>query len=188
MKAGVLVLIALVIVAVVFGGQIVGARNEMVTKKNTIEGSWAQVENVMQRRADLIPNLVETVKGVAKQEQKVFGDIAAARSAMLGARSPQEKMQANATLDGALGRLLVITENYPQLKSNESFAKLMDELAGAENRIAIERQKYNNTIRDYNTYIEIFPKNIAASLFGYSRNDNYFKSEPAAKQAPKVSF
>jgi LemA protein len=97
-------------------------------------------------------------------------------------------MQANATLDGALGRLLVITENYPQLKSNESFAKLMDELAGAENRIAIERQKYNNAIRDYNTYIEIFPKNIAASLFGYSRNNDYFKSEPAAKQAPKVSF
>ena len=188
MKAGVLVLIALVILGVVFGGQIVSARNEMVTQKNGIEGAWAQVENVMQRRADLIPNLVETVKGVAKQEQAVFGEIAAARSGLLGAKGPQEKMQANAALDGAIGRLLVLTENYPQLKSSENFTSLMNELSGSENRIAIERQKYNNTIKEYNTYIELFPKNIAASMFGYAKNDNYFKTEPAAKHAPKVSF
>ena len=188
MKAGVLILIALVILGVVFGGQIVSARNEMVVQKNNIEGSWAQVENVMQRRADLIPNLVQTVKGITKQEQTVFGEIAAARAGLIGAKGPQEKMQANATLDGAFGRLLMLTENYPQLKSNESFVKLQDELAGAENRIAIERQKYNNAIKEYNTYIELFPKNIAASLFGYHRNDNYFKTEPAAKQVPKVSF
>jgi LemA protein len=188
MKAGVLVLIALVIVGVVFGGQIVSARNEMVVQKNAIEGSWAQVDNVMQRRADLIPNLVETVKGVTKQEQAVFGEIARARSGLLGAKGPQEKMQANTALDGAIGRLLVLTENYPQLKSNESFNRLQDELSGTENRIAVERQKYNNTIKEYNTYIELFPKNIAASLFGFAKNDNYFKTEPAAKQVPKVSF
>ena len=188
MKAGVLVLVALVILGVVFGGQIVSARNEMVTQKNGIEGAWAQVENVMQRRADLIPNLVETVKGVTKQEQAVFGEIAAARAGLLGAKGPQEKMQANASLDGAIGRLLVLTENYPQLKSSENFTNLMNELSGSENRIAIERQKYNNAIKEYNTYIELFPKNIAASLFGYAKNDNYFKTEPAAKHAPKVSF
>ena len=188
MKAGVLVLVALVILGVVFGGQIVSARNEMVTQKNGIEGAWAQVENVMQRRADLIPNLVETVKGVTKQEQAVFGEIAAARSGLLGAKGPQEKMQANAALDGAIGRLLVLTENYPQLKSSENFTNLMNELSGSENRIAIERQKYNNAIKEYNTYIELFPKNVAASLFGYAKNDNYFKTEPAAKHAPKVSF
>ncbi len=188
MKAGVLVLIALVILGVVFGGQIVSARNEMVTQKNGIEGSWAQVENVMQRRADLIPNLVETVKGVTKQEQAVFGEIAAARSGLLGAKGPQEKMQANAALDGAIGRLLVLTENYPQLKSSDNFTNLMNELSGSENRIAIERQKYNNAIKEYNTYIELFPKNIAASLFGFAKNENYFKTEPAAKHAPKVSF
>lgn len=188
MKAGVLVLIALVIVGVVLGGQVVSARNEMVVKKNNIEGAWAQVDNVMQRRADLIPNLVEAVKGVTKQEQKVFGDIAAARAGLLSARDPQAKMQANATLDGAFGRLLMLTENYPQLKSNESFMNLQAQLEGAENRIAIERQKYNNAIKDYNTYIELFPKNIAASLFGYAHNDNYFKTDPAARQVPKVSF
>ncbi|MBM3795049.1 MAG: LemA family protein [Acidobacteria bacterium] len=188
MKIGVLALIALVVIGVVFGGQVVSARNEMVVKKNAIEGSWAQVENVLQRRADLIPNLVETVKGITKQAQAVFGEIAQARSGLLGARSPQEKMAANATLDGALGRLLMLTENYPQLKSNENFMKLQDELSGAENRIAIERQKYNNSIQDYNTYIQLFPQNIAASLSGFGRNDSYFKAEPAARTAPKVSF
>lgn len=188
MKAGVLVLIALVVVGVVFGAQVVSARNEMVVKKNTIEGAWAQVENVMQRRADLIPNLVETVKGYAKQEQKVFGDIAAARQGLLSARTPQQQMQANQTLDSVFGRLLMLTENYPELKSDRNFMDLQNQLEGAENRIAIERQKYNNAIRDYNTYIERFPQNIAASLFGYTRNDNYFKVDPAARQVPKVSF
>lgn len=188
MKLGVLALIALVIAGVVFGGQLISARNEMVTQKNAIDGAWAQVENVLQRRADLIPNLVETVKGFAKQESTVFGEIANARSALLGARTPGEKIQANTSLDGALGRLLVLAENYPQLKSNENFMRLQDELAGTENRIAVERQKYNKTIQDYNTTIQLFPKNIAASLFGFTRNDNYFKTEPAARQAPKVSF
>jgi LemA protein len=188
MKLGVLALIALVLIGVVFGGQLISARNEMVTQKNEIDGAWAQVENVLQRRADLIPNLVETVKGFAKQETTVFGDIANARSALLGARTPGEKIQANTALDGALGRLMLIVENYPQLKSNENFMRLQDELAGTENRIAVERQKYNKSIQSYNTTIQLFPKNIAASLFGFARNDNYFKTEPAARQAPKVSF
>ena len=188
MKPGVLALVALVIGGIVFGGQIVSARNEMVVRKNGIEGAWAQVENVMQRRADLIPNLVETVKGYAKQEQTVFGDIAAARSGLLNAKSPQEKMQANGALDGVVGRLLMLTENYPQLKSDKNFQDLQNQLEGTENRIAIERQKYNEAIKGYNTCIELFPKNIAASLFGFARNDSYFKTEPAAKQVPKVSF
>ena len=188
MKAGALVLIALVLIAVVFGGQVISARNEMVTMKNNIDGAWAQVDNVMQRRADLIPNLVETVKGITKQEQAVFGEIAQARAGLINARTPQEKMQANTALDGVVGRLLMLTENYPQLRSSENFTTLMAQLEGTENRIAVERQKYNNAIKEYNTYIELFPKNIAASLFGFSRNDNYFKTDPAARQAPKVSF
>lgn len=188
MKAGVLVLIVLVILGVVFGGQIVSARNEMVTQKNAIERQWAQVENVMQRRADLIPNLVETVKGITKQEQAVFGEIAQARAGLLNAKSPQDAMQANAAVQGALGRLLALSESYPDLKSNTSFLKLQDELSGAENRIANERKKYNETVEAYNNTIQLFPKNIAAGLFGYTRNNDYFKAEPAAKQVPKVSF
>jgi LemA protein len=146
------------------------------------------VDVVLQRRADLIPNLVETVKGYAGQEQKVFGDIAAARSALLNAKTPSDKIAANGQLDGALGRLLVIVENYPQLKSNENFMRLQDELAGTENRIAIERKRYNDAIQDYNTYIGLFPNNIVASLSGFTRNDAYFKAEEGSRTAPRVNF
>jgi LemA protein len=178
----------IVLAAVLFGSKLVSTRNDLVTQREAINAAWAQVDVALQRRADLIPNLVETVKGFAAQEKEVFANIAQARAAMAGARTPQEKIQANSMLDGALGRLLVVVENYPQLKSNENFLRLQDELAGTENRIAVERRKYNETVQKFNTTIELFPNNIAASLFGFSRNDAYFKTEPAARTAPKVSF
>jgi LemA protein len=188
MKIGVIILIIIVLLAVWFGSTFVSHRNEMVRKREAINSAWAQVDVVLQRRADLIPNLVETVKGVAGQEQKVFGDIAAARSALLNAKTPSDKIAANGQLDGALGRLLVIVENYPQLRSNENFLRLQDELAGTENRIAIERRRYNDAIQDYNTYIGLFPNNIVASLSGFTRNDAYFKAEEGSRTAPRVNF
>jgi LemA protein len=160
----------------------------MAIKREAVNAAWAQVDVVLQRRADLIPNLVETVKGFAVQEQIVFGDIAKARSALLGAHTPAEKIAANGQLDSALGRLLVVVENYPQLRSNENFLRLQDELAGTENRIAVERRRYNEAVQDYNTFISLFPNSLVASLSGFTRNDAYFKTDEAARQAPKVKF
>ena len=188
MKKSVIVLIVLVLIVILLGGMYAGRRNEMVRKTETIHSAWAQVDNVLQRRADLIPNLVATVKGIAAQEQTVFHDVDAARAALLGAKSPEEKIAANGQLDGALGRLLVIVENYPQLKSNESFLKLQDELAGTENRIATERKRYNDAIQDYNTYIGLFPNNIVANIAGFKRNEAYFKATEASREVPKVDF
>jgi LemA protein len=189
MKKGLLIVLVIVVIAVFwFGSTYVSHRNAMVQKKEAVNAAWSQVDVVLQRRADLIPNLVETVKGYAGQEQKVFGDIAAARSALLGAKTPSDKIAANGQLDGAIGRLLAISENYPNLKSNENFMRLQDELAGTENRIAIERRSYNQTVQDYNTYISLFPNNIVASLSGFTRNDAYFKADEGSRQAPKVNF
>jgi LemA protein len=143
---------------------------------------------VLQRRADLIPNLVETVKGYAQQEVTVFGDIAKARSALLSAGTPQEKIAANGQLDGALGRLLLVVENYPQLKSNENFLRLQDELAGTENRIAVERKRYNDTLRDYNTYVQQFPNSFFAGIAGFKPNEAYFEASPESREVPKVNF
>jgi len=153
-----------------------------------VNAAWAQVDVVLQRRADLIPNLVQTVKGYAIQEQTVFGDIAAARAALIGAKTPSDKIAANGQLDSALSRLLVIVENYPNLKSDQNFLRLQDELAGTENRIAVERKRYNDAVQDYNTYIALFPNNLVASFGGFTRNDAYFKTEEGARQAPKVNF
>src|SRR6204780_5149551 len=178
----------LVILALVFGGLYVSRRNQMVTLNETVKSDWAQVDVVLQRRSDLIPNLVETVKGFAAQEQTVYDDIAKARAALGGARTPSAKIAANGQLDSALSRLLVVVENYPQLKSNENFLRLQDELAGTENRIAIERRRYNETVQDYNTYISLFPNNIVASMSGFTRNDAYFKADEGSRQAPKVNF
>src|SRR5208283_216128 len=169
-------------------GQYVSVKNTLVSKNESVKAAWSQVDIVLQRRADLIPNLVETVKGYAMQEQTVFGDIAKARSALLSASSPEQKIAANGQLDGALGRLLVIVENYPQLKSNENFLRLQDELAGTENRIAVERKRYNDSLQDYNTYLLQFPNNIYAGFAGYKQNDAYFKASEGAREVPKVNF
>jgi LemA protein len=185
----VLVVIGIIalIVLIIFS-QYVGVRNTLVTKNEAVKAAWSQVDIVLQRRADLIPNLVETVKGFAKQEQTVFGDIANARARMLSAGSPQEKIAANQQLDGALGRLLLLTENYPELKSNENFLRLQDELAGTENRIAVERKRYNDTLQDYNTYLQMFPHNIIAGWAGFKVNDAYFAASEGSRQVPKVDF
>ena len=188
-------LIAVLVVVVIVGlialivfGQYVSVRNNLVSKNEAVKSAWSQVDIVLQRRADLIPNLVETVKGYAKQEQTVFGDIAKARSALLSAGTPQDKIAANNQLDGALGRLLLIVENYPQLKSNENFMRLQDELAGTENRIAVERKRYNDTLQDYNTYVQQFPNNIFARWAGFKPNPAYFQASEASRQVPKVDF
>jgi LemA protein len=188
MKTGVIILIIIVLLLFWFGSTFISHRNEMVRKREAVNAAWSQVDVVLQRRADLIPNLVETVKGFAAHEEKVFGDIAAARSALLNAKTPSDKIAANGQLDGALGRLLAVVENYPQLRSNENFLRLQDELAGTENRIAIERRRYNETVQDYNTYISLFPNNIVASLSGFQRNDAYFKADQGSREAPKVNF
>src|SRR5882762_2060918 len=188
MKKVLIVLIVLVVVALMLGSSFINSRNQMAVKREAVNAAWSQVDVVLQRRADLIPNLVETVKGFAAQEQAVFGDIAKARSALLGASSPADKIAANQRLDSALGRLLVVVENYPQLKSNENFLRLQDELAGTENRIAVERRRYNETLQDYNTYLSLFPNNLVASFSGFARNDAYFKTDEGARQAPKVNF
>jgi len=182
------VIIVLLVCALVFFGQYVGVKNTLVTKNEAVKAAWSQVDIVLQRRADLIPNLVETVKGYAQQEQTVFGDIAKARSALLSAGTPREKIAANGQLDGAIGRLLLIVENYPQLKSNENFLRLQDELAGTENRIAVERKRYNDTLQDYNTYVQQFPNSFFAGWAGFKPNEAYFTASEAAKQVPKVNF
>jgi len=185
----VIVLVAILLLGglLVFG-QYVSVRNTLVSKNEAVKAAWSQVDIVLQRRADLIPNLVETVKGYAQQEVTVFGDIAKARSALLSAGTPQEKIAANRQLDGALGRLLVVVENYPQLKSNENFLRLQDELAGTENRIAVERKRYNDTLRDYNTYVQQFPNNVFARIAGFKPNAAYFEASPGSREVPKVNF
>lgn len=188
MKVGLIVLGVLLVLGLAIGGKVASVNNELVTQREAIRGAWAQVDVALQRRADLIPNLVETVKGFAAQEKQVIESVANARAQLAGARTPGEKIAANAQLDSALARLLVVVENYPQLKSNENFLRLQDELAGTENRIAVERRKYNETVQDYNTRIGLFPNNLFAGMLGFQRNDDYFKTEPGAQKAPNVKF
>jgi len=188
MKVALVVLGVVLLVGLMLGGSLMSARNDLVTEREAVKSAWSQVDVVLQRRLDLIPNLVETVKGAATHEEKVIGEVTEARAAMMGAKTPQERIDANTKLDGALGRLMVVVENYPNLKANENFLRLQDELAGTENRIAVERRKYNEVVQKYNTDIALFPKNIAASMFGFQREDAYFKADTAAKEAPKVKF
>jgi LemA protein len=188
MKAVLIVLGVLLLVVLMFAGKFVSVRNELATQNEAIAGAWAQVDVALQRRADLIPNLVSTVKGFAAHEQKVIDSVTAARAALGGARTPSEKIAANGQLDSAISRLLVISENYPNLKSNENFLRLQDELAGTENRIAVERRKYNEVVQRYNTQIALFPNNLIASMSGFQRNDAYFKTDPGSRAVPKVAF
>ncbi|MCG3205624.1 MAG: Protein LemA [Elusimicrobia bacterium] len=189
MKKGLIVVLALFGVLVVAAWSLlVGPRNRFVTAEEQIKASWSQVENVMQRRSDLIPNLVNTVKGYAKQEKEIFVQIAEARSKLAGAQSVPDKISANQGLDSALSRLLVVIERYPDLKSNQNFMALQDELAGTENRIAVERMRYNEALRNYNVMVRHFPSNIAARVFGFSAKEEYFEATPASKENPKVEF
>ncbi len=188
MKVFLGIVVVLVIIALLFGGMYISRRNQMVTLNESVKSDWAQVDVVLQRRSDLIPNLVETVKGFAAHEETVYNDIAQARAALGGAQTPKDKIAANGQLDGALSRLLLIVENYPQLKSNENFLKLQDELAGTENRIAVERKRYDDAIQAYNTYITLFPNNVIAGMSGFQRNDAYFAATEASRAVPKVQF
>src|SRR5207244_3173943 len=161
--------------------------NKFVTQEEAVKAQWAQVENQLQRRNDLIPNLVETVKGYAAHEEGVFKEIAESRSKLLAAKSPEETIQAANQQTAALGRLLAIAENYPNLKANEQFNRLMDELSGTENRIAVERMRYNQKVQEYNTARRQFPANLTAKMFGFKEYP-FFQAPPEAKQVPKVNF
>jgi LemA protein len=188
MKTGVIVLIVAGLAVVLGGCEFVGARNKLAMEKESIAGQWSQVDADLQRRADLIPNLVETVKAYAKEETTVVQSVANARAALVGAKSPQEKIDANNQLTGALGRLLVVVENYPNLKANENFKQLQFSLEGTENRILQSRRRYNEAVQKYNTDLSLFPANVVASMAGYQREDAYFKTEPGARSVPKVQF
>jgi len=161
--------------------------NTFVSQEEAIKAQWAQVENQLQRRNDLIPNLVETTKGIAQQERDVFGQIAESRAKLAGAQTPEQRMQAANEQSSALARLLVVVENYPDLKSNAQFSRLMDELAGTENRIAVERMRYNERVQAYNTQRRRFPSNVTASIFGFKEHA-LFNAPPEAEKVPSVNF
>jgi LemA protein len=188
MKTVWIVLGVVVLGVLMLGSSLMGSRNDLVTEREQYKAAYQQVDVDLQRRLDLIPNLVETVKGFAKQELAVTDSVTKARAAMMGAQTPADRIAANTQLEGALGRLMVVVENYPQLKSDENFLRLQDELAGTENRIAVTRRRYNEAVQKYNTSIDLFPKNIAASLFGFQRENAYFSAEASARQAPKVAL
>src|SRR5437660_10835529 len=177
-------LVALAFVAAPLAGW---SYNTFVGQGEGSKAQWAQVENQLQRRNDLIPNLVETVKGYAQHEESVFKDVADARTQRLSARSPEEKIGAANRETSALGRLLAIAENYPQLKANEQFNRLMDELAGTENRLAVERMRYNEKVQEYDTSRRRVPANLTAKMFGFKEYP-YFQAPPDAKTVPKVNF
>lgn len=182
------IIVVVVIVALIIFGSYVSARNNMVDKQVAVQTQWANVQTQLQRRADLIPNLVSTVKGYATHEQTIFTDIANAREGLLNAHSPKAAIQANGQLDGALGRLLAISENYPNLKANQNFLALQDQLEGTENRIAVERRRYNLSLQDYNSYIRHFPNTIWASIGGFQVNDAFFTASPGSQNVPTVKF
>lgn len=188
MKAVAILLGILLLAGLIAGSKAASVNNQLVSQREAVQAAWSQVDVALQRRADLIPNLVETVKGFAAQERAVFEEVARARAALLNARTPGEKIAANQGLDTAIGRLLMVVENYPQLRSNENFLRLQDELAGSENRIAVERRKYNEAVQRYNTTLGLFPNNLFAGVLGFQRIDDYFRTDPGARTAPPVKF
>ena len=187
MKGGLVVVAVLAVIVLVIGGALVGGYNSLVQSRTTVETAWAQVENTLQRRNDLIPNLVETVRGIAQQEQAVFGAIADARARMAGAKTPEETINAAHQMDTALGRLFVVVENYPQLRSSENFLRLQDEIAGTENRIAVARGDYNNAVKDYNVMVKSFPTVLYAGMLGFTPKP-FFEATPGAETPPHVQF
>ncbi len=187
-KAGIgIALLVIVVVVLIFVSWYVRSRNQLITLDENINSAWAEIENQLQRRSDLIPNLVSTVKGFAAQEQQIYSDIADARARLAGAGTVEETAESYNELQGALSRLLVVVENYPQLKSNQNFIQLMDELAGTENRIAVARKRYNDEVRRFNTSIRRFPGSIIAGTMGFSPRD-YFEIDESARELPQVEF
>ncbi len=187
MKKGTIILLVILAVIAIFVFSIFGSYNSLVSLDEDVNTQWANVESKLQRRYDLIPNLVESVKGAMKQEKEVFTAIADARAKLAGAGTTSEKVEASNELEGALSRLLVVVENYPELKSNQNVTALMDELAGTENRISTERDRYNAVVKEYNRVIRSFPKNIIAGMFGFKERP-YFEATAGADVAPEVNF
>lgn len=180
--------VSIVVVAlVVFAAWFVGKQNSLVTLEEGVNAAWSEIDNQLQRRSDLIPNLVATVRGYADHEEEVFTAIADARSRLAGATGVRETAESYGELEGALSRLLVISESYPQLRANENFVRLQDELAGTENRIAVARGRYNEQVREYNTRIRLFPDRIVAGRLGFEQRD-YFEVSESAREAPQVDF
>jgi LemA protein len=181
-------LVGIILVLVILVGYGVSTYNTLVTLREQIPGAWAQVENVLQRRNDLIPNLVATVKGYAQHEDKVFGEVAEALKSFSRATTVSDKISADDHISSLLGRIMAISVSYPNLKANENFNRLQDELAGTENRIAVERMRYNQVVQDYNTRVKSFPSNLIAHIGGFASSQDYFKAIPAAQTAPQVKF
>jgi LemA protein len=192
MRRGSMVILVVIAVFVIAGlfvyGSFKSTQNQLVQKDENVKQAWSEVDVNLERRADLIPNLVETVKGFTKEENSVYADIANARAGLLSASTPQDKIAANGRLDSAFGRLLALTENYPVLRSSDQFMRLQDELAGSENRIAVSRRHYNEALQDYNTFTRQFPNSIWANMLGFKENNAYFQASAGAQQVPQVHF
>ena len=183
-----LIVLAVIVLGIfMIGSWYVRTRNSLVAMEEQVEAAWSEIDNQLQRRADLIPNLVNTVRGFAQQEEEIFTRLAEARARLAGAQGVQETAASYGEMQSALSRLLVVVENYPQLRSNENFIRLQDELAGTENRIAVARRRYNESVRQFNTRIRSFPASIIADSLGFEEKE-YFEVPESAREAPEVDF
>ena len=186
-RGGLIVLVVVALVVILIASRLFGSYNNLVTSREGVRNGWAEVNNQLQARSSKLGNLAETVKGTALQEQTVFGDIARARAALAGARNPQESIAADQATTSALARLLVVVENYPQLRSNEAFLSLMDEISGIENRLAVARMRYNEVVQRFNVMVKVFPTNLYAGLLGF-KEEPYYPVPEEAKATPKLDF